>query len=734
MSNRPSVITRISLESMEVKASPELLDILSPNQDMKTSLSRLDLGNLWQWILCMCVVNFDLELGHALEQTYPPIPFSDAEKKTLCFSAFPDSNSTAHSGDSIFSFRMRNGKFSHNLYSKQKQTYEFAKQDQFEAANSSGLPIENDGYTYGYVFFRQVKDEQVRRGFFQKAIVLLTPHNWPGLFRDIIQKLGPAVMEELVALRNDESAKPPPPTSISSEVNFQSSSLDLPFFGKTTRVSFPPNDRFPQFYEQKTKYENIISYITTETTQLCNPGKFYENFAESLENLWTCWEIMTIGDPLIVMSDTPNTCSSIIESLIELIKPIPFGGDFRPYFTIQDPDFTTFVGKGRSPPPAIVLGLTNRMFTKVLENWPNIITTGLSKKVNHLEFAGLESLDINPTYVPSYYSVQVNTNSQQSCNFKHKSYFFKDKKLIKSLLEVGVNVKGIEAINNQIRQHFVELTQRFLQPLNRYFDSLIVGNPTYMDLTCLRSKPEIKPFRQDVFLKTFEQSVPTLPLASKRPIAEFYIAFLKSPNFASWLHYRTVDTYRTWRYHYLNTLCTYQITPWVKKHLSNGTLVECVDLLMRYKQELERYASFYIIDGTEIRYAHLPKEEPVKIESPVSPEKKHFQEVSYDPQGNDEEEVDISSLRNPKHIKSNTAPTPAPKPWGSTNTLSSSPKKNPQTPPTVHKNFKLNKICAKPLVQWGEFIPSPQQYGQLTFQLETLINLLPPELSLNARG
>ncbi|KAJ3324725.1 Protein dennd6b [Boothiomyces sp. JEL0866] len=614
---------------------------------------------------------------------------------------------------------MRNGKFSQNLYSKQKQTYEFAKEDQFEAANSSGLPIENDGYTYGYVFFRQVKDEHVRRGFFQKAIVVLTPHNWPGIFRNIVHKLGPAVMEELVALRNDEIAKlsiletacfeisnwPPPPTSISSEVNFQSSSLDLPFFGKVSRFSFPPNDRFPQFYEQKSKYENIISYISSETTQLCNPGKFYESFAESLENLWTCWEIMTIGDPLI----------------------IPFGGDFRPYFTIQDPDFTTFVGKGRAPPPAIVLGLTNRMFSKVLENWPNIITTGLSKKQNHLEFAGLESLDINPSYTPSFYSVQ-------SCNFKHKSYFFKDKKLIKSLLEVGVNVKGIEAINNQIRQHFVELTQRFLQPLNRYFDSLIVGNPTYMDLTCLRSKPEIKPFRQDVFLKTFEQSVPTLPLASKRPIAEFYIAFLKSPNFASWLHYRTIDTYRTWRYHYLNTLCTYQITPWVKKHLSNGTMVECVDLLMRYKQELERYASFYVIDGSEVRYAHLPKEEPIKLESPTSPEKKNFNEVSYEQQGNDEEEVDISSLRNPKHIKSNTAPIPSPKPWGSSNTISSSPKKNPQTPPTVHKNFKLNKICAKPLVQWGEFIPSPQQYGQLTFQLEILISLLPPELSVNARG
>jgi hypothetical protein len=69
-------------------------------------------------------------------------------------------------------------------------------------------------------------------------------------------------------------------------------------------------------------------------------------------------------------------------ALVELIKPIPFGGDFRPYFTIQDPDCSSITSKNRSPPPAVVLGITNRVFSQVLEKWPNVIYTGKARKKN----------------------------------------------------------------------------------------------------------------------------------------------------------------------------------------------------------------------------------------------------------------------------------------------------------------------------------------------------------------
>jgi HD superfamily phosphohydrolase len=91
-----------------------------------------------------------------------------------------------------------------------------------------------------------------------------------------------------------------------------------------------------------------------------------------------------------------------------------------------------------------------------------------------------------------------------SCSFKQKPFFSRDRKFLKSLMEVGVNVKGVDAINNMIRKYFQEFSQMFLQPLNRYFDSLVVGVPSDMSLSKLRPYPEIRPFRQADFLKAIE--------------------------------------------------------------------------------------------------------------------------------------------------------------------------------------------------------------------------------------
>jgi hypothetical protein len=70
--------------------SPAIIDILQNTPKCETILEKMDLAALWQWILCFAVVTFDLEHGHGLillivdlEVSYPPIPFSDKEKKTL---------------------------------------------------------------------------------------------------------------------------------------------------------------------------------------------------------------------------------------------------------------------------------------------------------------------------------------------------------------------------------------------------------------------------------------------------------------------------------------------------------------------------------------------------------------------------------------------------------------------------------------------------------------------------
>jgi len=60
-----------------------------------------------EWLHCICVVTFDLELGQALEFVYPQhVELSNSEKNNICYLAFPDSNSGCM-GDTEYCFRIR---------------------------------------------------------------------------------------------------------------------------------------------------------------------------------------------------------------------------------------------------------------------------------------------------------------------------------------------------------------------------------------------------------------------------------------------------------------------------------------------------------------------------------------------------------------------------------------------------------------------------------------------------
>ncbi|KAG1149427.1 hypothetical protein G6F37_005136 [Rhizopus arrhizus] len=135
-------------------------------------MEPVDLNRFRKWMVGFCIVNFDLEIGQALDYVYPPMDLSVDEQKNICFSAFPDSN-VFEVGDQVFSIRVK------------ASTSKFAV---------SG-PTADAGFLYGYVFFRQKKDSSIRRGYFQKSLVLLSQHPFVGLFSRIVSILGPAFFD-----------------------------------------------------------------------------------------------------------------------------------------------------------------------------------------------------------------------------------------------------------------------------------------------------------------------------------------------------------------------------------------------------------------------------------------------------------------------------------------------------------------------------------------------------------
>lgn len=96
-----------------------------------------------------------------LQVIYPlDAKLQEEDKTNICYLAFPDSNSSCM-GDTKFHIRIRQAPGgpellpSHILYNQKSPPY---------------LQV-NNGYFYGYVYFRQVKDISLPRGYFQKVSI-----------------------------------------------------------------------------------------------------------------------------------------------------------------------------------------------------------------------------------------------------------------------------------------------------------------------------------------------------------------------------------------------------------------------------------------------------------------------------------------------------------------------------------------------------------------------------------
>ena len=122
------------------------------------------------------MVTFDLELGQAIEKLHPSDAeqtgsgLSESDKTNICYLAFPDSNSGVM-GDTQFHFRIR-------LSAETKAlSGHLANNNKIHSEYNRKCPASiayDPKYLFGFVYFRQVKDASIRRGYYQKSVILLT--------------------------------------------------------------------------------------------------------------------------------------------------------------------------------------------------------------------------------------------------------------------------------------------------------------------------------------------------------------------------------------------------------------------------------------------------------------------------------------------------------------------------------------------------------------------------------
>jgi hypothetical protein len=324
---------------------------------------------------------------------------------------------------------------------------------------------------------------------------------------------------------------------------------------------------------------------------------------------------------------------------VHIIWPLRYASDYRPFFTIHNSEFQeiTFNSSKKSsnkssqtplpPQSSIIIGVTNPFFAKLLHQWPHIIRVDdnqheklKSKQNDNFLFVehDEDNLSINeiedstdlssspqtinkqislkkfPTNSKPYKSTRTINNNSSHLTFdmkpglytKYKPYLQRDKTILKKLQSTNSQQRPDTVQNALIRRFFLELTQSFIIPLERYFVSLLPLRKYYQ---VNRKPPIIKEFDNEEFLKTLDQYGPQLTSGLKGDWKELYRHFLSTPNFRLWLSDREQEGNAKIYSLYIETIANCRLEQDLK--LSKLSEVELVDLLLKLNDLIQRLES-----------------------------------------------------------------------------------------------------------------------------------------------
>lgn len=613
-------------------------------------------AHLSAWLHSIYVVTFDIEFGQAIETQYPKfteLELTELETNNICYSSFPDSNSSIL-GSTQFHFRMRLSQLDQGL----KQFYSY-----YNSQTTQALSVE-EKFIYGYVHFLQKKDSTLKRGYFQKSLVILSMLPFVELFYHIVNVIGTNYFdnEHLLKLENVyDQAKKWPTIKTGEPLNLliMGSNIALYIPNKDdklnslhanlspTSTSFANRMRMLRNKQQKKPCNNNnntpkhgskecsinhdicqeVGYLTASVhgtpLTLVQPHHTYHTvltafdldlygcFNSIISDLQLLWEMILTCEPFIVIAHTPDVCASFVQALTSLIYPFKYNSDYRPFFTIHDPEFREYVGLKDSS-PNVILGVTNPFFAKSLEHWPNVIqlcSMTSSKSSDHISslVTSLSSMSTSNSgnnqltnnqlpqqaqlKIPFVDRLRFTTSTTEvhkpGLNTKFKPFLQKDRNFLTKILRSN-KAHGHNRPNSVqtalIRRWLIELTQSFFMPLERYLAQLM---PLHNKISPFRTPPKLPSFEIDAFLATLDTSGPQLTTKIRGDWLGLYKKFFSCSNFYSWYGERKGEIDRKlWSLH-LDSILDIDLPQVIK----SKDEVELVDMIIFLKRRLAQAVS-----------------------------------------------------------------------------------------------------------------------------------------------
>lgn len=269
-----------------------------------------------------------------------------------------------------------------------------------------------------HTLFRQKPDHSNPRGFFQKALVVVTSLPSLAFPEAVLQTLAEQAFERGAVVLEDAMQNVTEWPAVDCEERELRLKLGANWLHVSLPQSFPSSFAAPAVVvegavsprlmcESVKRAERGARTVVVRKWPLCMPtvsvvsvaslALFNEvELAMTLrgvhDKICTLWELVVLGEPILVHGSTPPQCAAAVMAIIGLVHPLPYVGDWRPYFCIQDAGWTELVGGGKEGVcrDGCVYGVTNIHLLEMLR-FPNVLTLKGVEGIGRGGKAGLET-------------------------------------------------------------------------------------------------------------------------------------------------------------------------------------------------------------------------------------------------------------------------------------------------------------------------------------------------------
>jgi hypothetical protein len=580
------------------------------------------------WLWGFAVVTFDLEYGPRVEATVPASLHSRllaeaaggiSVEAAVAHLAFPESHrpSTATAdaaADESFRFRFvapmpplpstgrRRSLHTDSLHVDSSQSKVDNCDEDSDNNEEEEEEVEEDHCedlsavsVFGFSFFRQQRVVGRTRGFFQKALVLLSPRNDYALFKPVVAAVAHPFLDAAVRLATEI----PPSAAAAADDSRDGSGggglarrrravsrgtdaalsivaaayrsmvawpaprpkarLELPV-GGVVHVYHVPSSAVGAGVagaadEVRLAHKFIVGLRAghvagrgvgplQEEPPLCNFDclDLRRLLRDHLSSLWLLWELVLLNEPLLVVGGTAADVSDVVTALASLIFPLSYVGECHPYFTVQSPDYERYdrlVNEGVFP--HALIGVTNPFFLKQWAVWPHTLTcasdalaSGSPSRSRSAPRFGLRSAR-GASVVHDKKLIQRVLATPPPHEVRPRSSDDRNAELEVVLAHLrSLPGESAEAqANALLRGYFLQLTSRFLAPIEAYLQSLLPA-----DVSALLCPPRLPVFRPASCLAFISaRQWPGVSGKRARDLA-LYTSFFTTPNFSSWYRAR----------------------------------------------------------------------------------------------------------------------------------------------------------------------------------------------------